>query len=71
MTYICGRAPCLYPNCNCSNPIGLDRVEVSPARIGWKCPVCGTGNAPFALKCGHCDDSARRTPPLKQEGEER
>ena len=22
--------------------------------IGWKCPVCGKGNSPFALKCGHC-----------------
>ena len=22
--------------------------------IGWQCPVCGCGNAPFAMKCGHC-----------------
>lgn len=23
-------------------------------KTGWKCPVCGLGNAPAALKCGHC-----------------
>ena len=22
---------------------------------GWKCPVCEKGNAPFAIKCGHCE----------------
>jgi len=22
--------------------------------IGWKCPVCGLGNAPFTDKCQHC-----------------
>ena len=22
--------------------------------VGWICPVCGLGNAPQALKCGHC-----------------
>jgi hypothetical protein len=22
--------------------------------VGWACPVCGMGNAPFAMKCGHC-----------------
>lgn len=24
------------------------------AKAGWICPVCGRGNAPFALRCGHC-----------------
>ena len=23
-------------------------------RVGWECPVCHKGNAPFASKCGHC-----------------
>lgn len=22
--------------------------------IGWECPVCHMGNAPFATHCGHC-----------------
>jgi len=24
---------------------------------GWKCPVCGKGNAPFQAKCLHCADT--------------
>ncbi len=24
---------------------------------GWICPVCGKGNAPFSMKCGHCADT--------------
>jgi hypothetical protein len=24
-----------------------------PAPIGWKCPVCGKGNAPFMPTCGN------------------
>ncbi len=22
--------------------------------VGWRCPVCNTGNAPHALVCGSC-----------------
>lgn len=22
--------------------------------LGWKCPVCEKGNAPWAATCGHC-----------------
>ncbi len=29
---------------------------MSIKEIGWICPACGKGNAPFALKCGHCKD---------------
>lgn len=27
-----------------------------PKPTGWRCPVCGKGNAPHADKCGHCAD---------------
>lgn len=27
-------------------------------QTGWECPVCHKGNAPFALKCGHCAASS-------------
>lgn len=26
--------------------------------VGWKCPVCGTGNAPWALSCQKCIEDA-------------
>ncbi len=32
----------------------------NPSHEGWTCPVCKMGNAPFAMKCGHCDDERRR-----------
>ncbi len=25
--------------------------------IGWRCPVCGKGNAPFAYRCENCESS--------------
>ena len=25
-----------------------------PKQIGWQCPACGCGNAPWAAKCWHC-----------------
>ena len=28
-------------------------------QTGWKCPVCGKGNAPLAQKCGHCAENGR------------
>jgi len=28
--------------------------EFRSVRTGWECPVCHKGNAPFAIKCGHC-----------------
>ncbi len=23
-------------------------------KVGWVCPVCGKGNAPWMPTCGHC-----------------
>lgn len=33
-------------------------------RVGWECPVCHKGNAPFANRCEHCAraDSPRAAP---------
>lgn len=50
--YVCGRAPCLFPNCDCAPKLEL--VRERSTKTGWRCPVCGCGNAPFAMKCGHC-----------------
>jgi len=25
-----------------------------PVPVGWKCPVCGYGNAPWASSCDNC-----------------
>lgn len=36
------------------------RREIRPVKLtpkineGWRCPVCGKGNAPFAFRCQHC-----------------
>jgi len=45
----CKRTPCLQ---------GLKCVIGDPSQgisqhIGWKCPVCGKGNAPFMQTCGN------------------
>jgi len=29
-------------------------TQIQHSNTGWQCPVCGCGNAPFAMKCGHC-----------------
>jgi len=36
-----------------------DEEHCSKNEKGWECPVCHKGNAPFAIKCGHC---VTRTP---------
>ena len=51
-------------DCDCGSaagcPICMPKNYPSPIEIyptpqqGWQCPVCHKGNAPFALKCGHC-----------------
>ena len=28
--------------------------RVEKVQYGWKCPTCGLGNGPMALKCYHC-----------------
>ena len=44
----CPNLPVNRPTPN--EPMGV----VGGMGTGWKCPVCGKGNAPFALTCGHC-----------------
>jgi len=34
-------------------PGALSELETKN-NIGWECPVCGCGNAPYALTCGRC-----------------
>ena len=34
-----------------------------PSPTGWRCPVCQKGNAPHAIKCGHCADATTYSPP--------
>lgn len=32
-------------------------TETMYPQQGWACPVCQKGNAPTAMKCGHCADA--------------
>lgn len=33
-----------------------DKVPVPRSTLGWACPVCQKGVAPWAHKCGHCSE---------------
>ena len=45
----CQRLPCLQGlRCAIGNP-----MESVTVQNGWRCPVCGKGNAPFASGCAN------------------
>jgi|GEM_PF-3850346 len=45
---VCGK---MHNSSACPSPSHyIDEIP-----IGWKCPVCGFGNAPNSLICGHCE----------------
>lgn len=37
--------------------------------VGWKCPVCGKGNAPWAVACHHCIDTTGQPFPTMEDWE--
>jgi len=57
----CNRSVCLQGmRCVIGNPaesvtqkIGANNYPLPSPNIGWKCPVCGKGNAPFMPTCGN------------------
>lgn len=40
-----------------------------PIPVGWKCPVCGHGNAPWASYCYHCIDTTGKSFPTIEDWE--
>jgi hypothetical protein len=49
---ICRQTMEICPTPNMCRPFGGCQ-PVQPVQVGWKCPVCGKGNAPFAPTCGN------------------
>lgn len=57
----CQRTACLQGmRCVIGNPgegvsqqIGANNYRLPSPHVGWKCCVCGKGNAPFASTCGN------------------
>ena len=53
--YICARAPCLFPHCQCETGIQipenspLGKIELPPQ--GWYCPGCRSYHAPTCTTC--------------------
>ena len=45
-----------------------NQLPTNPMQVGWKCPVCGLGNAPFATSCGHCRRSGVTAEPTGNQG---
>lgn len=62
-TYACGRAPCLFPNCQCDAAVQPSPVSIPvPKNIpwfGWFCPSCKSYHAP---SCETCPAPAKDTP---------
>jgi predicted RNA-binding Zn-ribbon protein involved in translation (DUF1610 family) len=54
VTHACVRGvPAFYPAMPMPAP-------TPPMQVGWRCPVCGLGNAPWIPYCAHCRDKAAR-----------
>jgi hypothetical protein len=57
----CQRTACLQGlRCILGNPaetvtqqVGANDYRLPSPNVGWKCPVCGKGNAPFMPICGN------------------
>jgi len=61
MMHVCGDIQCpnqgtaqAWPCPRCQPPTRQSNTTQSPPPTGWICPVCHKGNAPHAMKCGHC-----------------
>lgn len=57
----CQRTACLQgmrcvlgrPADSVTQQIGANNYPIPSHSLGWKCPVCGKGNAPFMPTCGN------------------
>jgi len=44
--------PIMSGGCNCNKPnIPLNTLPNNNKPVGWVCPVCGCGNAPWVDQC--------------------